>query len=49
MPRRPLDKLRDKLAGRRSRRELLVVVQTTRGQVAVPAERLRDRLRTRQY
>ena len=40
MIRRLLDKLRPK-------REVLVVVQTTRGQVTVPADQLRDRLNTR--
>lgn len=44
---RPLSKLRAILGSRRPRRQVLVVVQTTRGQVTVPADQLRDRLKTR--
>jgi hypothetical protein len=46
MPRRPLDKLLSAL-GRRKPRALVVVVQTERGQVTVPADRLREHLRAR--
>lgn len=42
---RPLDKLLAALRRRRPR--VMVVVQTERGQVAVPAETLRERLRRR--
>ncbi len=44
---RTLDKLLARLGPRRRRERLLVVVQTERGQVAVPAQALRDRLRAR--
>lgn len=45
MPRRPLDKLLSALGRRKP--QVLVVVQTERGQVAVPADRLREHLRAR--
>lgn len=45
MSRRPLDKLLAALGGRKP--QVLVVVQTERGQVAVPADRLRKQLRAR--
>jgi hypothetical protein len=45
MPRRPLEKLLAALGGRKA--EVLVLVQTERGQVAVPADRLREQLRPR--
>lgn len=41
---RPLDKL---IAAIRRRPRVMVVVQTERGQVAVPADTLRERLRRR--
>jgi hypothetical protein len=44
---RPLSKLRAILGARSPKREILVVVQTTHGQVTVPADVLRDRLKTR--
>jgi hypothetical protein len=43
----PLDKLRAILPARRPKAQVLVVVQTSRGQIAVPADALRDRLRGR--
>ena len=46
MASRPLQKLLDALTGRR-RAPVMVVVQTERGQVAVPADELREHLRVR--
>lgn len=46
MASRPLDKLLDLLLGRR-KAPVLVVVQTDRGQAAVPADVLREHLRVR--
>jgi hypothetical protein len=43
----PFDKLRALLPARRPKRRVIVVVQTSRGQVAVPADVLRDHLRKR--
>jgi len=37
----PLDKLRALLPARRPKRQVLVVVQTERGQVVVPLDQLR--------
>ncbi len=45
MARRPLDKLIASLTRPRRKARVMVVVQTERGQVAVPADALRDRLR----
>ena len=46
MANRPLDKLLAALSPRR-KAPVMVIVQTERGQVAVPADVLRDRLRAR--
>jgi len=45
MAHRPLDKLLAALTRPRRKARLMVVVQTERGQVTVPADALRDRLR----
>lgn len=42
---RPLEKLLAAILGSRRRDPVLVVVQTERGQVTMPVETLRDRLR----
>ena len=47
MASRPLDKVLAALFPRRPKARVMVVVQTERGQVAVPADVLRDRLRVR--
>lgn len=45
MASRPLDKLLASLAKPRRKARVMVVVQTERGQVAVPADALREQLR----
>ncbi len=45
MATRPLDKLLTALAKPRRKARVMVVVQTERGQVAVPADALREQLR----
>ncbi len=45
MASRPLDKLLASLAKPRGRARVMVVVQTERGQVSVPADSLREHLR----
>jgi hypothetical protein len=45
MATRPLDKLLGALAKPRRKARVMVVVQTERGQVAVPADTLREQLR----
>lgn len=47
MARRPFHKLLATIAPRRRRPRVTVVVQTERGQVTVPADVLRERLRNR--
>ena len=45
MATRPLDKLLAAIAKPRRKARVMVVVQTERGQVAVPADTLREHLR----
>ena len=45
MASRPLDKLITSLTRPRRKARVMVVVQTERGQVAVPADRVREQLR----
>ena len=45
MASRPLDKLLASIAKPRRKARVMVVVQTERGQVAVPADTLREQLR----